>query len=204
MLGWLTPAALVALTLLFVACGSGGQPSTTPDASPTEEPQATAAATPTTGPLACADDSTDRFREIAAEVPFVLYCPTLLPDGFTLSSIEKKPAPADPGVASDPNRVFVEAIFADAEGRELTFLEGVLGIQFEGSISQVYRQQETRIVPYGDIKAVFYPGFGSEGVEINGSVLARSSSISVRYFIGGDIDNETLEQVSAAMRAVDA
>ena len=202
-LGRLTAAALVALVLLFVACGGGGgQPSDTPDASPTVEPQPTAATTPTTGPLTCADHSTERFEEMATKVTFTLYCPTFLPDGFILSSIEKKAAPTRPGSVPNPSDVFVSAVFADADGREVTLLEGVLGVQFEGTISQLHKDQESRTVPYGDINATFYPSFGSEGAKISGAVLARSVSITVRYFITGDLDDETLAQVSAAMRAV--
>lgn len=188
------------LVLLFAACngtGSGGSPGATPTP--------TAGTTPTTGPLVCADNSTDQFEEIAAELTFTLYCPTMLPAEFTLTFITEQSSPPVPGSVPNPDDVFIRAVFGNGTDKEVLFQQGILGPDFEGSINQLYAGQPTRTVPYGDSEATFFPSYGSDELRISASVMARGpgfAAIDVRYFITGDIDDETLEEVAATMRAV--
>jgi hypothetical protein len=71
-------------------------------------------------PAACAAGSNEPFLAVQREVEFAIYCPTYLPDGFTMKRVS-----LDPPKSGTPT--FLTAVFAQPDGTEIDFWQFIPG-----------------------------------------------------------------------------
>jgi hypothetical protein len=71
-------------------------------------------------PAVCAAGSNEPFLAVQREVEFAIYCPTYLPDGFTMKRVS-----LDPPKSGTPT--FLTAVFAQPDGTEIDFWQFIPG-----------------------------------------------------------------------------
>jgi hypothetical protein len=141
-------AAALAVVALAGACGDGGDEAVIgSDATRTAATAEAITGTPMEEDLACASGSTERFREIDADAPWAVYCPTFLPEGYALEDIsyglDLWGAVPAAGVGA------MEARFVNAEtGGRITFVQGTPGLS--ALTSGVRGGEALGDIPYGD------------------------------------------------------
>jgi hypothetical protein len=142
----------------------------------------------------CANDTTDKFREVAAQLTYLIYCPTSLPKEYAAKSIRAK----------FPQNPFLEAIFEDSAGHRITLLQGKFESAWRAAVvSPFVEQSET--VPYGNLAAAYYPAPPPiEGNPVASIVLSRSKD-GVDHLISGiEVDPAVLKSIAAGMALLES
>jgi len=178
-------AAIAAVTLLVAACNGGGG-GDKPNDSPSPAVDAP-----------CALDTAQQFLEQQEALGFGLYCPTFLPEGYTLDLID---APAE---AETP---FLHVVFKDAEGNKITLLQGYMGVEWRDTVVQPYEGLDTQLIEYAGIAAALYPTVATdvEGFAIGPIVIAQDLDGPYQYISTAPRSDDVLKQISEGMRLVES
>lgn len=211
---FLVIGALIAGSQLLAACGDGGEEEVpeqamatptamaeaTETAQPALTPTAEAVATETSEELACADGSTQQFREVSADAPWSVYCPTFLPDGYELDDIVYGLDIA--GAAPEGGMGAVQAQFVNPEtGDSITFIQGLPGLS--ALTSGIRGGEALAETPYGDFQAELFESAPEAPGTPFLAVLGSSDDITHWIEAIGPSQDET-RQVAAGMRLVEA
>ncbi|MDP2949324.1 MAG: hypothetical protein Q8P22_07285, partial [Chloroflexota bacterium] len=189
------PIALAGLLLIaLAACGQEEEATstatpTTP-ASPTLSPTPFAIASPSGEPAVCAADSTQRFQDIQQSASFKVFCPTFLPEGFTLDDIQFGEVAGAVGPPDGPGAL--RAVFKrdDPEGK-VEFIQGRPGL------SAISEPQTSGQKLLGEAS---YDGF--QGSLFERAILARSPDGFTHKIAVERVSTEELQQIAAAMSPV--
>jgi len=232
--------ALGSLLLLLAACGEEEEagPAATPTseatptaaASPTTEatptpvaspsPTAEAAVSPTAEAVACAADSTERFLEAQAEVPFAVFCPTFLPEGFELEELRAGLIEFAPGAATPPPGQWpgeVDATFRNPEeGASVRLMQGSLGVSLGAAITRLASQQGigAETTAFGDLEGTLYAPLTRPPAGTQNPFSAEVSLGAAMTAVGPggpppgyallteEVDVDAVKEIAAGMRAV--
>lgn len=209
---------LLGLAALAAACAEEAAPEPT---SPT--PPAAASPSPEAA-VTCAAESNSRFLEAGGQVPFPVYCPIFLPEGFQLEDLTVDFAEFAPDVTPPLHTpVEVRATFTNTEeGAAVMLVQGAPGLSFEATIETSVEalaedegiQPET--TPFGDMDGTLYAPLTSapatfpypELVSGNAKLVAfvtadRQADPPPRYILWTEnVDVDTVKQIATEMRSV--
>ncbi len=191
------PIALAGLLLIaLAACGQEEEAATTSTAtpttpaSPTLSPTPLAIASPSGEPAVCAADSTQQFQDIQQSASFKVFCPTFLPEGFTLDDIQFGEVAGAVGPPKGPGAL--RAVFKrdDPQG-QVEFIQGRPGL------SEIAGVRASGQELLGDTA---YDGF--QGNLFERAILARSPDGFTHKIAVEEVSTEELQQIAAAMSPV--
>ena len=206
----LATAVVLVAAILAASCGGDGDSGATPDVpSPTASPSAQDGTSPTASPSAqdgtstpegetCAAGSTQAFLDVQEEAPFTVYCPTQVPEGYSLTSLDFDVPPV---ATPEPDLGFFTAFFTHEEtGATIEFVQGNEGASWEEAILQQREGQTPEEVPYADFTVDSYPGVPEEGAEFMApAVFGHSPDGWQHYITASDLDGDALKAIAESM-----
>ena len=200
------------LAVLAIACDDEAAPEPSLTPSPSASPEATAspastptvaaetppAASPSPTAAACAAGSKQRFREVDAEAPWPVYCPTFLPEGYEVEEIiyglDISGAAPEAGVGA------MQAQFVNAQtGGRITFVQGLPGLSV--LTSAIRDSEELGDIPYDDFAAKLFRSPSETPGELFLAVLGSSDEITHWIEATGPSEDE-MRQIAAGMQPV--
>jgi hypothetical protein len=220
--------ALGSLLFFLAACGEEEEagPAVTPTTEATPAPAATAtpsgeaAVSPTLEAVVCAADSTERFLEAQAQVPFHVFCPTFLPEGFELEELTAGLFEFAPGAATPPPDQWpgeVDATFTNPEeGASVRLMQGNLGVSLGASITRLASQQgiAPETTPFGELEGTLYapltrPPAGTQSpfsadVSLGAALTAVAPGDAPPGYalLTEEVEVDTVKEIAAGMRPV--
>lgn len=230
----LVVALVGSLLLLLAACGEeeGVGPEVTPttEATPTPAVTATAEATatpigeaavsPTPEAVVCAAGSTAEFLDAQGQVPFVVFCPTFLPEGFELEELRAGLIEFAPGAATPPPGEWpgeVDATFTNPEeGASVRLMQGSLGVSLGAAITRLASQQgiEPETTAFGDLEGTLYAPLTRPPAGTQSPFSAEVSLGAAMTAVGPggpppgyallteEVDVDAVKEIAAGMRPV--
>jgi hypothetical protein len=170
--------------------------------------------------VTCAADSTERFLEAQAEVPFTVLCPTFLPEGFELEELTAGLIEFAPGAATPPPGQWpgeVDATFTNPEeGASVRLMQGSLGVSLGAAITRLASQQGIgpETTAFGDLEGTLYAPLTRPATDILNPFSAEVSLGAAMTAVGPggpppgyallteEVDVDAVKQIAAGMRPV--